>query len=51
IEAEVAALEVEKELAKVPTSLRTPRPKPTPTKETGKNKKGKQPSIPVCTSP
>lgn len=36
---------------KSPKSLRIPRPKLTPTKETTKDKKGKKPVIPVCTSP
>jgi len=50
-EAEGAALEVVEVLAKVPKSPRTPRPKPTPTKESVKDNKGKQAAIPVHASP
>lgn len=50
-EAEVATLEVVEVLAEVPKSTRTLRPKPTPTKETVKGKKGKQLAILVYTSP
>ena len=45
-----AAVDVEV-LAEVPKSPWTPRPKPTPTKESVKDKKGKQPEIPMCASP
>lgn len=48
---EDAAPEVAKVLAEVPKSPRMPRSKPTPTKEIMKDKKGKQPAIPVCVSP
>lgn len=50
-ETEVAVLEVDEVLVEVPKSPRTPRPKPAPTKETIKDKKGKKPAIPVNTSP
>ena len=40
-EAEVASPKVAEVLAEVPKSPRMPRPKPTPTKEAGKDKKGK----------
>ena len=49
--AEVAAPEVVEVLAEVPKSLRMLRLKPTPTKETMKDKKAKQPAISVHTSP
>ena len=48
IEAEVTALEVAEVLAEVPKS---PRPKPNPTKEAEKDKKGRQPAIPVRALP
>ena len=51
LEVEVAAPEVAKVLAEAPKSPRTPRPKPIPTKETVKDKKGKKPTIPVSASP
>lgn len=50
IEVEVATPEVAEVLAKVPKSPGTMRPNPTPTKETVKDKKGKQPAILVRTS-
>ena len=49
MEAKEVSPEVAKVLAEVPKYQRTPRPKPTPTKETMKDKKGKQPTIPVRT--
>lgn len=49
--AKVASPEVAEVLAEVPKSPRTPRLKPTPTKETMKEKKGKQPAIPMHASP
>jgi len=51
MEAEVAAPEVAKLLAEVPKSSRTLRLKPTPTKVTVKDKKGKKPTIPVHVTP
>lgn len=45
--AEGIAPEVAEVLAKVPKSPRMPRPKPTPTKESAKDKKDKQVAIPV----
>jgi len=51
MEAEETALEVAEVLAEVPKSLRTPRPKPTPTKETVNDKKGKKPATPVHALP
>lgn len=51
MEAEVVVREVAKVLAEVPKSSRTLRPKLTTTKETTKDKKGKQPDIPMCASP
>lgn len=51
MEVEVASLEVTEVLAEVPKSLRMPRSKPTPTKETTKDKKGKWPAILVRTLP
>lgn len=51
MEAEEAALEVSEVLAEVAKSPRMPRPKLTPTKDSMNNKKGKQPTIPVCASP
>lgn len=51
MEAKEATLAVVKVLGEVPKSLRTSRPKPTQTKETMKDKKGKNPSIPVHASP
>lgn len=50
-EAEEVAPKVVKVLAEVPKSPRMSRPKPTPTKDSVKDKKGKQPTIPVRTSP
>jgi len=50
IEAEVATLEVLEVLAEVPKSSRMPRQKPTPIRETMKDKKGKQSAIPVRAS-
>jgi len=50
-EAEVATPEVVEVLAEVPKFPRMIRPKPTPTKETVKDKKGKQPAIALCASP
>jgi len=49
--AEGATPEVVEVLAKVPKSPQTPRPKPTPTMECEKGKKGKQAAILVCTLP
>lgn len=51
LEAEEVAPVVAEILVEVPKSLRTPRPKLSPTKETTKDKKGKQPDIPMCASP
>ena len=50
-EAEVATPEVAEVLEEVHKSSRTSRPKPTPTKETMKDKKAKKPTIPVHASP
>ena len=49
-EVEGATLEVTEVLAEVPKSPWTPRSKLTPTKESEKDKKGKQPAIPVHAS-
>lgn len=51
MEVEEATLEVSEVLAEVPKSPRTPRLTPTPTKESEKDKKGKQRAIPVRASP
>lgn len=51
MEAEVAPPDVSEVLSEVPKSPRKPRPKLTSTKESAKDKKGKQPAIPVCASP
>ena len=50
-EAEGVAPEVSEVLSEVPKSPRMPRPKPTPTKESVKDKKGKQVVTPVRMSP
>ena len=50
-EAKVVTPEVAEVLAEVPKSLRMLRSKPTPTKETMKDKKGKQPTIQVHVLP
>lgn len=50
-EVEVAAAKVVEVLAEVPKSSWMSRPKMTPTKVTAKDKKGKQPTIPVWSSP
>lgn len=51
MEVEVAAPEVVEVLAEVPKSPWMPRPNPTPTKDTTKDKMGKQPAILVRASP
>ena len=51
MEVEGATLDITKVLAEVPKSPRMPRPKPTLTKESAKDKKGKQALIPVHVSP
>lgn len=51
MEVEGATLEVAEVLAEVPKSQQMPRPKPTPTKESVKDKKGKQTTIPMHTMP
>jgi len=50
MEVEVAAPEVFEVLAEVPKSPSNPRPKPTLTKDTTKDKKGKKPIIPMSAS-
>ena len=50
MEVEGATPKVAEVLAKVPKSPQMPRPKPTATKESVKDKKGKQPAIPVRAS-
>ncbi len=51
MEAEEVALEAAEVLVEVPKTPRTPRPKLTPTKESTRDKKCKQPAIPVRASP
>ena len=51
MEEEVATPKIAEVLVEVPKSPRMLSPKPTPTKETVKDKKGKQPAILLCTSP
>lgn len=51
LEAKEVAPEVAEVLVEVPKSPRMLRPELTPTKETAKDKKAKQPTIPVCVSP